>query len=68
MYVMFLCRPALLECWGRHLGGSRTGVVTDLGGIMGFYFCVGGDLVFECLSCGLLGVLLGHGANLFALF
>ena len=68
MYVMFLCRPALLECWGRHLVGSRTGVGTDLGGIMGFYFCVGGDLVFECLSCGLLGVSFGPGgANLFAL-
>ena len=53
---MFLCRPALLECWGRHRGGSKTGVGTDLKGIMGF--CVGGDLVFQCLSCGLLGVFL----------
>ena len=36
MYVMFLCKPALLECWGRHLGGSRTGVGTDLGVSWGF--------------------------------
>ena len=68
MYVMFLCRPALLECWGRQLGGSRTGVGTDLGGMMGFYFCVGWDLVFECLSCGLLGChWLRGGAIFFAL-
>ena len=66
MYVMFLCRPGLLECWGLHLGGSRTGVETDLGGIMGFYFCVGGDLVFECLSCGLLGVFWWAGLGFFS--
>ena len=67
MYVMFLCKPALLACWVRHLGGSKTGVGTDLGDIMGFYFCVGGALAFECLSCGLLGVFRRPGANLFAL-
>ena len=56
-----------MECWGRHLVGSRTGVVTDLSGIMGFYFCAGGDLVFECLSCGLLGVTWVLGDQSFAL-
>ena len=35
---MFLCRPALLECWGRHLGGSKTGVGRDHRDIMGFIF------------------------------
>ena len=34
---------------------------------MDFFFCVGGDLVFECLSCGLLGVLLGPGGQSFCL-
>ena len=67
-YVIYLCRPALLECWGRHLGGSRTGIGADLGSIMGFYFCVGGDLVFECLYCGLLGVFWGPGGPIFLPF
>ena len=40
---------------GRHLGAPKTGVGTDLGGIIFFFFFFfGGDLVFECLSCGLL--------------
>ena len=68
MHLMFICRPALLECWGRHLGSSRTGVGTDPGGIMGFYFCVSGDLVFESLSCGFLGVFWGPGGPIFLPF
>ena len=44
MYVMFSCRPALLECWGWHLGGSKTAVGMDLLGIMGFIFVLVGIL------------------------
>ena len=33
MYVMFLCRPALLECWGQLLGVLRLG----WGRILGYH-------------------------------